>query len=56
VLNVGGNSNNEANCSPWNANFNNGSSNNNNNFGSLVSHFLSNNLFCTFLFLIGVEY
>lgn len=46
VLNVGGNSNNEAECGPWNFNSNNDPANTNDNIGSLLSHFLSNNSFC----------
>jgi hypothetical protein len=43
VLNVGGNSNNEALSGPWNFNANNDPGNTNDNNGSLLSHFLSNN-------------
>jgi len=41
VLNVSGNSNNEALCGPWNFNANNSPGNANTNNGSLLSHFLS---------------
>jgi hypothetical protein len=43
VLNVSGNSNNEALTGPWNFNANNDPGNTNDNNGSLLSHFLSNN-------------
>jgi hypothetical protein len=43
VLNVGENATNEALTGPWNFNANNDPGNNNDNNGSLLSHFLSNN-------------